>query len=370
LAGLLHDLNNMLAVLLAAAGAIAARAEAGALLLDDDSRADLADIVAAAARGKAMLLAATAPSRPRGARAPVSLNAAVAGLRNVLRHAAGGVEVRLEPGEVEPWAAIDPAMLERMLVNLVINARDAMAPGGTVTLRGHVASWEAPPRHAGTAPPPGRYAAIAVHDTGPAIPPEVVARMGEAYFTTKPAGQGTGLGLATVRDGLAAAGGFLTIASTPGEGTCISIHLPLHPPPPDTADMGGQHAAEEKILLVEDDPMLRRLVARALGARGFGVVELASAEAAMAWLDAAGPAHAMALVTDLALPGMTGAALARAVRSRPGGAALPIILVSGFAAEAPSKSDSGIVFLAKPYEIKDLVALIELSGRSRASATK
>jgi CheY-like chemotaxis protein len=343
MAGAVHDLNNLLAVVLHAVEAIVPVA---------GQEEDLQAIAAAARRGQAMvrgLLSPEAVDAEPFAQAPVemppathALDGLVNDLRGTLLHACGAsVGLRIEPAAPDAAVTIDPTVLERVLLNLVVNARDAMTGGGVVVVRSHAPSPE--------------IAVIEVRDDGPGIAPEVIARMGEPFFTTKPAGAGTGLGLATVRRLLAEAGGSLSIASTPGEGTCVSVRLAATPGREPTAASHagtGGAGAGRAVLLVEDDAAQRRLVARALTSQGWMVLPAASAEEALALAGEAARDLA-ALVTDLALPGMDGEALARAARQKAGRMALPVVLVSGFAAAA-TQPESYTARLVKPYAMRDL----------------
>jgi two-component system cell cycle sensor histidine kinase/response regulator CckA len=274
-----------------------------------------------------------------------AIDALLEHLRSSLRHLCGpSLALRIEPAAGRVRVAADPLLLERVLLNLVANARDAAGPGGQVIVRS---------AHRRSEPPGGSDSAvIEVADDGPPIPPEVFARMGEAFFTTKPAGQGTGLGLATVRELLAGVGGVLIMSSAAGRGACAAVHLPALAPP-------GESGV---VLLVEDDPALRRLAERALARRGWDVVAAASAEAALLEPPAGGLA---ALVTDVSLPGLDGAALAAEMRRIAGRPDLPVVLVSGLAAPPPD-APPGVAFLAKPYDLGALADLLaDLTGAAR-----
>jgi CheY-like chemotaxis protein len=330
-AGVIHDLNNVFAVILGAAEALAR---------EDTENADLAVLAAAAGRGRAMLRgllrpqAATVPEAvPPAARA---LDGMIEGLRGTLGHACGAtLRLRLELAAPDVRVAVDPGVLERVLLNLVANARHAVQGAGELVLRSVRPEDDA---H-------GPMAAIELHDSGPGIPPDILARIGEPYVTTKPAGEGTGLGLATVRRLLAEAGGALTIASEPGVGTCMGVRLPIAASP----------ASGGLVLLVEDDAALRRLTERALARQGWRILQAASAEAALDLLEEAGGGLA-AVVTDVSLPGMDGEDLAHEIRRRTGRDVLPVVLVSGFVPE--SAPGPGMLRLAKPYDMRDLATLL------------
>ena len=256
----------------------------------------------------------------------ISVNDAAAAL--------GGSGVRVEPAAPDVFVCADSATLGRVLINLVANARQT---GGAVTLR---------------VGRDGAYASIAVEDTGPGIPADVLARMFEPGFTTRAATGGSGLGLAIVREVVEAAGGSVTAESTVGRGTTVTVRWPSSPPPPSL----GTTVAAGTILLVDDEPIVRQLAERALRAAGWKIVAADSAENALASMRTIAPD---AVVADLTLPGMDGRALVAALRQRwPN---LPAVMVSGYTDSAgwadpdPEKT----VFLAKPFPLSALVAAVK-----------
>ena len=256
----------------------------------------------------------------------ISVNDAAAAL--------GGSGVRVEPAAPDVFVCADSAALGRVLINLVANARQT---GGAVTLR---------------VGRDGAYASIAVEDTGPGIPADVLARMFEPGFTTRAATGGSGLGLAIVREVVEAAGGSVTAESTVGRGTTVTVRWPSSHPPPSL----GPTVAAGTILLVDDEPIVRQLAERALRAAGWKIVAADSAENALASMRTIAPD---AVVADLTLPGMDGRALVAALRQRwPN---LPAVMVSGYTDSAgwadpdPEKT----VFLAKPFPLSALVAAVK-----------
>ncbi len=357
-AGVVHDLNNVLAVVLAAAQdglSDGASAEA--------AREALATIAAAAATGRSMVRSLLAPDPAAcaaggpAARAGCEVDALLRDLQPSLARLCGPrVALLVAPAAGGARVAADALVLERVLLNLVANARDAAGTGGTVRVRSA--------RRRSEALGGAEAAVIEVADDGPPVAPEVLARMGEAFFTTKPAGQGTGLGLATVRSLLAEIGGVLALASAPEGGIRAAVHLPVlvaRAPP------GGTGL----VLLVEDDPALRLLAGRALARRGWSVAAAASAAAARALLaepasGSDGAAGLAALVTDLSLPDLDGGALAAEVRGIVGRPDLPVVLVSGLAAP-PQDAPPGVAFLAKPYDLGELADLLAELTVTRSS---
>jgi two-component system cell cycle sensor histidine kinase/response regulator CckA len=293
----------------------------------------------------------------------------VAGLlRRVL-----GEKIRLALELEQPGRAVraDRTQLDQVLVNLAVNARDAMPDGGTLTLRSdHLLLLEPMPLGADTVPP-GRYVVIEVGDTGAGIAPDILPRIFEPFFTTKREQGGTGLGLATVHGIVRQSGGYLAAESAPGRGTRMRIFLPrweesgdrtAEPASPRqrTAEVPAPHAGR-CVLLVEDEDPVRRLAERALARQGWCVLAADSGEAALALLDGAPPGELAAIVTDMVMPGMDGNALVRVVRERLQNPALPAIMVSGYA-EATLREDLKTVattFLPKPYSLKAIAAALE-----------
>ena len=253
--------------------------------------------------------------------------------------ALGGSGVRVEPAAPDVFVCAESATLGRVLINLVANARQT---GGAVTLR---------------VGRDGAYASIAVEDTGPGIPADVLARMFEPGFTTRAATGGSGLGLAIVRELVEAAGGSVTAESTVGRGTTVTVRWPSSPPPPSNPPPSlGTTVAAGTILLVDDEPIVRQLAERALRAAGWKIVAADSAENALASMRTIAPD---AVVADLTLPGMDGRELVAALRQRwPN---LPAVMVSGYTDSAgwadpdPEKT----VFLAKPFPLSALVAAVK-----------
>lgn len=379
-AGVAHDVNNLLAPVLGAAEEALARAD-----LPPGLAEDLRLIHAGAERGAALvhrLLAAGHGQAPR-ARA-LDLNEAVRGLSGLLRRTLGaGSRLEVELARPGPTVRADPAQLDRVLVNLVVNARDAMPDGGRVWLRtGRTVLAQAPDR-GGDAAPAGAYATLDVADEGVGIPPELLARIFEPFFTTRRERGGSGLGLACVHGIVRRCGGFIGVESRVGRGTRVRVHLPLHDgapedappwtgqadpvPPPHTPAHTPAHipsgrpgagpAAGRTVLLVEDHDAVRRLAARALHRHGWRVLEAGSAEDALALVAGEGGVGRLNLaVSDVALPGMDGPALLRALRRHK--ADLPAVLASGYAdARARAEADAlGASLLHKPYAIRTLLA--------------
>ena len=371
--GIAHDFNNLLTAMIGAADEALERGQH-----DPDTLDDLRQIRSSAERGSALVRQLLAFGRQQALQpCPVLINAAVQSLSALLRRLLGsGVEVVLELEELEHTVRVDPTQLDRVLVNLAVNARDAMPGGGQLTLRtGHIDLYRALVRGEETIPP-GRYVMVEVQDQGVGIPREVLPRIFEPFFTTRRERGGTGLGLSTVHGIVRQSDGFLAVDSAVGKGTRVRIYLPrLDPsevaePLPSRADALAaalaplpsppMAAAARTVLLVDDEDGVRRLAERAMVKRGWRVLSAPSGEGALAMLaEQAAAASLSAVISDVVMPGMDGAALVRAVRAiRPG---LPAILASGYAEEAVKGQLAGedVRFLPKPYTLKALIATVE-----------
>ena len=250
----------------------------------------------------------------------------------------------------------DPSQIENAVLNLAVNARDAMPDGGRLTIE--TANCHLDDDYAAhhAEAPAGQYVLIAVTDTGTGMPPEVAARAFDPFFTTKPVGKGTGLGLSQVFGFVRQSGGHVKIYSEVGQGTKIKIYLRSHFGEDGHAPAAGplsKAGACEMILLVEDDERVRLLTVAALRDLGYVVVHAANAEDALRQLDM--HPDVTLLFTDVVMPGMNGRKLAdRALQSRPG---LKLLFTTGFTRNAVVHNgvlDHGVNFLAKPFTIDQL----------------
>jgi len=365
--GVAHDFNNLLTVIIGNSEFLLMRHQAG-----DPSFKDINEIHQNALRAATLVGQLLAFSRKQTLQPRVLMVRDVVGelalmLRRLLRE---GVELKLEHG-AELWPVhADEAQLSNAIINLVINARDAMPKGGTVTIRTANETAATPVAHGTAIMPAGDYVRIEVADTGVGIPKEHLGKIFDPFFTTKPVGQGTGLGLATVYGIVKQTGGFITVASEIGKGTVFTILLPRYraeqnapQPEPERAqprDVTGQ----DTILLVEDEEAVRSFAARALRMRGYNVLEASGGEEALELVKkAAAPIHL--LITDVVMPNMDGPTLVRAVRRiRPD---MAVIFMSGYAEEAFRRNDEkaeDLHFLPKPFGLKQLASKVKevLSG--------
>jgi CheY-like chemotaxis protein len=273
------------------------------------------------------------------------------------------VDIRTTAGL--PAALVDPSQLETALLNIAINARDAMPNGGTLTIETRVAELDDgyAALHPGVMA--GTYVAIEIADSGTGIAPEFLERIFEPFFTTKATGQGTGLGLSMVYGFIKQSGGHINVYSEIGRGTVFRLFLPRARPlarrvvEEFTAPRAARPAGNEVILAVEDNPDIRATVVRQLRDLGYRVHEADSADAALQILDAAEPVDL--LFTDMVMPGeLNGKELANKARAMRND--LKVLFTSGFPGTANSQNaqlEPGDTFLSKPYHKQDLARAVE-----------
>jgi signal transduction histidine kinase/CheY-like chemotaxis protein len=359
--GIAHDFNNMLQGI---AGSLdlmqrrigQGRAEEAAQFVDV-ARQSVAR--AAALTHRMLAFASRQALTPR----PVDPDSLIRGMAELIQRTVGpgiALVLRLDDGV---WAALcDANQLENALLNLAINARDAMPEGGTLTIATadlHLTRADLADQEAAA---PGDYVALSVADTGTGMAPEVMARAFEPFFTTKPIGRGSGLGLSQIYGFARQSGGFVRLESTVGKGTTLRLYLPRHAPdapkpepPALTAGAAPRGRATGRVLVVEDEPAIRAQIAAALADMGCTVLEAADGPGGLSMMrsnEAVDP-----LVTDVGLPGLNGRQLAEAAReARP---SLPVLLITGYAgtALADTTIPPGIEVITKPF------ALDQLTGR-------
>jgi len=354
-AGIAHDTNNMMAGVLGYGHMMRRTAS-----LPEPLQRDLDEIIRAAERTSHLTRQLLMFSR-RQLVTPETfeLDAEIAATRDMLVRTIGAETVLdLELGATSCWVTLDRTQLVQVLLNLALNARDAMRGGGRLT----IATRSTPDR-----------VVIEVRDTGTGMDEITRQRAVEPFFTTKEAGRGTGLGLSTVHGIVTQAGGSLELSSRPGAGTTVGISLPsVSSPegtePPPAAGDGAARPARARVLVVDDEAMVREMTARMLEDAGYEVVSAASGQEA---LRAMGDGRFDLLVTDLTMPEMSGRDLALRARShRPD---LPILFITGHhAADLEGLTSSRATVLHKPYSPDVLVAAAERllrgqGGRNRAS---
>jgi PAS domain S-box-containing protein len=345
--GVAHDLNNILAITSNFAEFIADRLPPG-----DPGRDDVAQIQSAAERGATLTKQLLTFAR-RGAvhATELQLDQLLSDLRSMLGRTLPesiSFDLLVAP---DLWSVVvDRGQIEQVLINLILNARDAMPDGGRLTATASNAEYDevTAAQHPGLGP--GRYVLLTVTDTGQGMPAEVVARAFEPFFTTKAKGQGTGLGLATVYGVVRQANGRVSIYSEVGRGTAVRVLLPAverRSVPRAVESVSPAVQAGALILLVEDEDAVRHAVRRILAGVGYEVLEAANGQAAVSVSAACGRRIDL-LLTDMVMPGMSGRELSTRLRaSRP---ELRVMYMSGYAENiTPRDEDLDAPLLAKPF---------------------
>jgi CheY-like chemotaxis protein len=344
-----HDFNNLLATVMLNAS-IGRRQAAGNTRVEGA----LAEIEAAASRAGELTRQLLAFARRQPAPRVFAPGEVTRGLALLLeRLVSRSISLRIS-AEPDLWhVKADPTQFEQVLVNLVVNARDAMPSGGTIdlTLRNVTLDEAEIGKHPDARP--GQHVLLEVADTGVGISEEVLAHVFEPFFTTKSAGEGTGLGLATVYGIICQAGGHVTVESKPGKGARFRIYWPrteegLSEATSTRPARGG--TGRELVLLVEDDAQVRRATTQVLEGLGYSVIAAAGGHEALALIEAM-PAPLSMLVTDVVMQGMGGVELAREVRRRR--PETRVLLISGYAppdaASAASAAPERFPLLSKPF---------------------
>jgi PAS domain S-box-containing protein len=372
--GVAHDFNNLLTAIIGNLELL----ETHSGRRDERAAQLVAAAIAAAERGARLTAQLLAFSRQqRMSPEPVDLNQIVDSMRALLQSTIGAT-IRI--GTVlsaDLWPALaDPSQIELVLLNLAINARDAMPNGGAIAI--NTANTTLGPPERPEEPPPGDYAMVSVADSGSGIPAAILDKVFDPFFTTKEVGKGSGLGLSQVLGVAQQLGGGVRIETRPGAGTAVSVYLPrarapkvaLHPPRPAPRRARAPEHGDGVILLVDDDADVRTVAAAMLEAAGYEVVEAGSGATALDCLDRHRSRIAL-MIADIAMPGMSGIELATAARrSRPH---LPILFVTGFAGAAlPPDMASPEQLLRKPFRAAELsarvAALLADHGAERRAA--
>lgn len=365
--GVAHDFNNLLTAIRGHCDLLMLRRDKG-----DPDYADLDQISQNANRAAALVGQLLAFSRKQTLQLePLDLRDTLADLTHLLNRLVGeriGLRITHDP-KLRPIRA-DKRQLEQVIMNLVVNARDAMPEGGEICVRTENQRLNAPlPRDRVTLPA-GDYVRITVTDQGCGIPPEILSKIFEPFFTTKRTGEGTGLGLSTAYGIVKQTGGYIFCDSMPGQGTCFSLYFPAHHAEPVAALPAAPVAAPRpaarpepaetpRLLLVEDEAPVRAFAARALKLKGYEVLEADSAEAALEILR--DPALRIDLfVTDVVMPGLDGPSWVREARkSRPQAG---VIFMSGYTEDIFTEGRAPIAnsaFLSKPFTLAELAQLVE-----------
>ena len=350
--GIAHDFNNLLTVIKGNIDLALNQLPAG-----DPLRKDLEQVTLAASRAAMLTRQLLAFSRKQVlSPAVLDLNEVVSEAERMLRRVIGeDITFLTELAPAVSRVTADRGQIEQVLVNLVVNARDAM-PGGGVLAVATADAEITPADAAARGIPPGAYVTLRVRDTGVGMDDATRSRIFEPFFTTKPVGRGTGLGLATVHGVVHQSGGFVTVESTPGAGSTFTVFLPrtTHVAGPrSTPPSGVIERGSETILLVEDEEEVRAVARRVLGEAGYVVLEAANATEALDVFDNA-PLPIAMLVSDVVMPGLNGHELSVLLRQRAPG--LRTLFVSGYSVDSRGQA-SGLNderFLEKPYQPAEL----------------
>ena len=360
--GIAHDFNNLLTAIIGYTEIVMV-----SLGPDDPARSDAEEVARAAMRAADLTRQMLVFSRKQNLQPRIiDLNVTLAKVEPMLRRLIGeDIRLVIAPKATRAQVRVDPGQIEQVIMNLVVNARDAMPRGGRLTVETADLTPDAAQLPADA--PPESCVMLAVSDTGIGMPADVRARIFEPYFTTKEVGKGTGLGLSTAYGIVRQSDGHIQVYSEPGQGTTFRIYLPCTAdaaPAPAVRDQ-AMPGGTEHILLVEDDPSVRRLSREVLARLGYSVTEAASGRAGLA-LGSDDTRHFDLALCDVILGDMSGPAVHEALRAlRPN---VRVLYMSGYADEAIVKTgvlDEGWPFLQKPFTPRDLAVTIRdvLDGR-------
>jgi two-component system cell cycle sensor histidine kinase/response regulator CckA len=359
--GVAHDFANLITVIAGYSDILLNR-----LAQDDPSRVELNEIRRAVERGAHLTSQLLGFARGHsGEHSLIDLSALVREMHDMLRPIIGEhIEIQLALASNLGRIMADPGQIEQVVMNLILNARDAMPKGGAIRVETSDCEIgaEAGRRHAIH---PGLYVALAITDQGHGIDTESMKRLFEPFFTTKERGKGTGLGLSTVREIVTGNRGAVSVASTPGDGATFTVYLPrmrMAAPPAEPAAGGSPRPPEipcaETVLLVEDEEAVRRLLAYILRSRGYQVLDASSGEEALSIFSERGDSIHL-LLTDMVMPKMNGRELSERLRQiRPG---LKVVYMSGYTDEVLIKTGAigpGMRFLQKPLRPETLAATV------------
>ncbi len=362
--GVAHDLNNIIQTIMGAAGLATMKLETSHPAFRYVNQIDESCERAAAIIRQLLIFSRRHEFTPE----PLDINSITSDLIKMLKRLIGeDINVSTDFASDIPTIMADRGSLEQVVMNLVVNARDAMPDGGTLTIK--TENYSATPEDMQKNPKitEGDYACLIVTDTGTGISDDIINKIFDPFFTTKGVGKGTGLGLSTVYGIISKHDGWVDVESKPGQGTVFRIYVPAAKP----EDLSEEHHRDdeseqkdrlrgrgERILIVEDDEDIRRVVAEMLGSIGYSATAVATGEDALRLIDE-GDEQFDVMLVDMVLPGMKGIDLVRMISHRndlPG-----VILNSGYTderADISSIEDEYIRFIAKPYEFRELLELI------------
>jgi PAS domain S-box-containing protein len=353
--GIAHDFNNLLT-------AIIGHSDFALLRLADkhEVRSDIEEVAKAATRAADLTRKLLAFARKQLVEPKVfELHGLVENLQTMLERVLGeSIDLVIGGAGERGRVKVDPVQLEQVILNIAINARDAMPRGGRLVLETGTVGWLADSNHPEMDMAPGSYATLTATDTGVGMDPETLSHVFEPFYTTKDRSQGTGLGLAVSYGIVKQAGGYIWASSEPGKGSTFRIFLPIVTESESSEELELSRAVEpekaaapggETILLIEDEPLVRDLTVEVLSSRHYNVLTARDGEEALA-IASAHPAPIHLAVTDVVLPAMSGKEVARRLReSRPG---LKVLFMSGYAEEQVVHRgvvEKDVAFLAKPF---------------------
>jgi two-component system cell cycle sensor histidine kinase/response regulator CckA len=361
--GVAHDFNNLLTAMIGFCDLLLLRHKAG-----DPSFSDIMQIKQNANRAANLVRQLLAFSRQQTLRPKVQdITDILTEISHLMRRLIGAnIELEVLHGHDLGYVKVDAGQMEQVLINLAVNARDAMEGGGRLTVRTGTFSNKEPVKRGDDEMPAGDWVTLAVTDTGCGIPQDIITRIFEPFFTTKEVGQGTGLGLATVYGIIRQTGGYLHVDSVVNEGTTFTIYLPRvaeeeseetvveRDPEEETRDLTGT----ARILLVEDEDAVRTFSSRALANKGYEVLDAESGEGALNVIAEKPDWKLDLLITDVIMPNMDGPTLAQRMRQiNPN---LKIIFISGYTEEKlKDHMGENIWFLPKPFTLKQLAAKVK-----------
>lgn len=362
--GVAHDFNNLLTAMIGFCDLLLLRHKPG-----DPSFNDIKQIQSNAARAAGLVRQLLAFSRQQTLQPKIiDITDALADLSHLLRRLIGAnVELKMEHGRDLRTVRVDQGQLEQVLINLVVNARDAMEKGGMVTVRTYNKDTNAKQELVADDMPAGQWVVIEVRDQGCGIPKENITRIFEPFFTTKPLGAGTGLGLSTVYGIVRQTGGYLHVESDIGKGTVFTIYLPFYEMTEDDRKAAEEQKMEEKhapdltgsstILLVEDEEAVRKFSSRTLVNKGYEVIEADNGKTALeraAKMDK--PVDL--IISDVMMPEMDGPTMMGEIRKN--WPDVKILFMSGYTEDRIGDSlGKNVFFLAKPFTLKQLAAKVK-----------
>jgi len=370
--GVAHDFNNLLTAIIGYASLLRPR-----LAGNPEALSDADEILHAADRAAGLTRQLLAFSRQQ-VLAPrvVDLNGILSEMDKLIRRLIGeDIDVRSAPAADLGRVRVDPGQIEQVLMNLVVNARDAMPEGGKLTVETANVDLDASYARSCVDLAPGKYVMVAVSDTGCGMDAETQARIFEPFFTTKETGRGTGLGLSTVHGIIKQSEGHIEVYSEPGNGTTFKVYLPRvdaaaeapHAPPADVRHRAGG----ETVLLVEDEAIIRRVVVQSLELEGFRVIAVEDGARALSICQDKTQRLDL-LITDVVMPLMSGPQLVqRAAQLRPG---LPLLYISGYTDHAlihHGQREAGTDFLQKPFTPESLARKVrDILDRARVEPAR